>query len=124
MGWLIVAIVLVLIGIIAHYEFDIFGFACFYIGFVIFIVMGVCSLIAQTVYTKMPQTKEFIEYCVQTDNINVSVYNDTLTYNKRIRLNKKYHDNFWIGSLFNDKIAKLDYIDLRRQKDGKGLCSE
>lgn len=60
--------------------------------------------------------KQVLEYRLEhkTDNAvgNELLYSDIVKFNKSIRNDKKYANNFWIGLFYNDKIAEIEYIEI------------
>ena len=42
------------------------------------------------------------------------LYEDIIEFNKKLQSHKRWADNIWVGLMYNDKIATLDYIEIPR----------
>lgn len=127
MGILLVLLILAVVGVWLSIkrEFDWWGEIFFYIAIFSIIALVILTPMAiienacaDKFYTDLVEERELIEYRLeQIDNdknllVNGGTYEDLLDYNSTIRTYKTYSDNFWIGWLYADKIAELDYIEL------------
>lgn len=92
--------------------------------FTIFFLVFVGSCIAETKinedidYQSTLYEKEVIEYRIDnmSDNIvgNEMLYNDVVEFNNELRRIKKWANNPWVNLFYNQKIASIDYIEIRR----------
>lgn len=61
---------------------------------------------------------EYILKEIKNDNITgeecVDVYNKSIEINKKININKKYCNNFWVGWFYSKEIGELILIDIGR----------
>lgn len=92
------------------------------ISIIVLIILTPIAIIenacADKLYADLVEERELIEYRLeQIGNdknlmVNGGTYEDLSDYNSTIRSYKTYSNNFWIGWLYANKIAKLDYISL------------
>lgn len=86
---------------------------------VIVILGSVCAIANNEIYYQnMLEEKAAIEF--RLDNIdkdtnlivNGGIYNDVVEFNNKLREYKTWTHNFWIGWMYEDKPAEIDYIKL------------
>lgn len=61
--------------------------------------------------------RQVIEYRLENKSENIVgnelLYEDIVEYNNTLRSHKRYHDNFWLNWFYNDKIATIEYIEIK-----------
>ena len=92
-----------------------------FISLIIFIIAALFSVVAigsqatsEQYYQEALYEKEILEYRLEhVDRIgNENLYRDILEFNKMLRENKYKANSIWVGSLYNKKIATIDYIEI------------
>ena len=78
------------------------------------IALGV-QVTADTDYQKMVHEREVLVYRlehVDDSTGNEFLYSDLVEFNNKLRHEKIWSANPWVGCLYNSKIATIDYIEL------------
>lgn len=102
-------------------ESDTLGFTI--LTFLLSIPLCICIAIALSVqvykdrdYEEMVYEKSVLELRLNNkdDNLvgNEFLYADIIDFNNKLRYERRYADNFWIGIFHNDKIATIEYIEI------------
>lgn len=102
-------------------EDDALGFTI--LTFLLSIPLCICITIALSVqvykdrdYEEMVYEKSVLELRLNNkdDNLvgNEFLYADIIDFNNKLRYERRYADNFWIGIFHNDKIATIEYIEI------------
>lgn len=90
------------------------------IFFVMFVGVGIMTTqINEDInYQSALYEKEVIEYRIDnmSDNVvgNEMLYSDVVEFNNELRRIKKWANNPWVSLFYNQKIASIDYIEIRR----------
>lgn len=91
------------------------------LGMIFTFIFGLGALVVniqdEIVYQKRMIEREAIVFRLenldteQNLNINGGVYDDVVTFNQELLEYKTWAHNAWIGCMWNDKVAEIDYID-------------
>lgn len=96
-----------------------------FFAFVVFAVSGVGALDTQIHkdirFEEAFYLRENLEYRLEHKEEDVvgneHLYNDIIEFNNDLRSVKYYCNNPWVNWFYNDKIATLDYIELKEVND-------
>lgn len=86
---------------------------------VVVIIGSVCAIANNEIYYQnMLEEKAAIEF--RLDNVdkdtnlivNGGIYNDVVEFNNELRKFKTWTHNFWVGWMYEDMPAEIDYIKL------------
>ena len=102
-------------------ESDSFGYAILIFLYSIPMCLCICFALSVQVYKDMDYDEMVYEKSVlelrlenKDENLvgNEFLYNDIIDFNNKLKYEKKYANNFWIGIFHNDKIATIEYIKI------------
>lgn len=125
MGLLYIGIILLVIGLLlnkyAHsFEWAERGGYMIIFGFLASLMIGTLILTVRLTremnYQDALYEKKMIEYRIEHKEENLiskeNLYQDIVDYNNKLRREKYWSNNFWVGAMWNDKIAIIDFIEL------------
>ena len=102
--------------------FCVISFIFYLIGGALVVICGIacisCSILNDVEYQQELNKRNAIVYRLEhLDNeenllVNGGVYEDVVEFNNNLLTYKTWTHNPWIGYMFTDKIAELDYIEL------------
>ena len=86
-------------------------------GIVVGSLAGATQIAKEVNYQKALHEREALVFRLEhrEENIvgNEMLYSEIVAFNNDLRREKKWADNPWVGCLYNDMIAELDYIEYK-----------
>lgn len=94
------------------------------LGSVFTLCFGVAGLVEQlrkdTGYQNALYERSVLVYRMENEELsgNEMLYTQIMEFNNELRTIKRWSENTWVGMLYNEKIATIDYIEI------PGVCLE